>query len=56
MQGFAIVLTAIAYVSLLFAIASVGDRRAAKSGGGKPRPYIYALSIAIYCTSWTFFG
>ncbi len=56
MQGFAIVLTAIAYVSLLFAIASVGDRRAAKSGGGKPRPYIYALSLAIYCTSWTFFG
>ena len=56
MQGFAIVLTAIAYVSLLFAIASIGDRRAAKRGGGKPRPYIYALSLAIYCTSWTFFG
>ena len=56
MQGFAIVLTAIAYVSLLFAIASIGDRRAARRGGGKPRPYIYALSLAIYCTSWTFFG
>ena len=56
MQGFAIVLTAIAYVSLLFAVASVGDRRAARRGGGKPRPYIYALSLAIYCTSWTFFG
>ena len=56
MQGLAIVLIAIAYVSLLFAIASIGDRRAARRGGGKPRPYIYALSLAIYCTSWTFFG
>ena len=56
MQGFAIVFTAIAYVSLLFAIASIGDRRAATRGAGRPRPYIYALSLAIYCTSWTFFG
>lgn len=56
MQGLAIVFVAIAYVSLLFAIASIGDRRAAREGGGKPRPYIYALSLAIYCTSWTFFG
>jgi Na+/proline symporter/signal transduction histidine kinase/CheY-like chemotaxis protein len=56
LQGLAIVFTAIAYVSLLFAIASIGDRRAAAEGGGKPRPLIYALSLAIYCTSWTFFG
>lgn len=56
MQGLAIVLAAIAYVSLLFAVASVGDRWAAREAGGKPRPYIYALSLAIYCTSWTFFG
>lgn len=56
MQGLAIVLIAIAYVSLLFAIASLGDRRAAAGSGARPRPYIYALSLAIYCTSWTFFG
>lgn len=56
MQGLAIVLIAIAYVSLLFAIASLGDRRAAAGRGARPRPYIYALSLAIYCTSWTFFG
>jgi Na+/proline symporter/signal transduction histidine kinase/CheY-like chemotaxis protein len=42
-------------VSLLFAIASIGDRRAAL-GKSRPRPFIYALSLAIYCTSWTFFG
>lgn len=56
MQGLAVVLIAIAYVTLLFAIASIGDRRAAKWIPGRPRPFIYALSLAIYCTSWTFFG
>ena len=56
MQGWMIVIIALAYVSLLFAIASIGDRRAARLGAGKARPYIYALSLAIYCTSWTFFG
>ncbi|MGF7008064.1 NahK/ErcS family hybrid sensor histidine kinase/response regulator [Aminobacter sp. BE322] len=56
MQGLAIVFIAIAYVSLLFAIASIGDRRAAGWAPGRPRPFIYALSLAIYCTSWTFFG
>ncbi len=56
MQGLAVVLIAIAYVTLLFAIASIGDRRSASWGPGRPRPFIYALSLAIYCTSWTFFG
>ena len=56
MQGWFIVIIAIAYVTLLFAIASFGDRLGDDAGLGRPRPYIYALSLAIYCTSWTFFG
>ncbi|BAV49996.1 two-component sensor histidine kinase [Mesorhizobium loti] len=56
MQGLFIVIIAIAYVTLLFAIASLGDRRSATSGSSRARPFIYALSLAIYCTSWTFFG
>ncbi|MER8829097.1 PAS-domain containing protein [Mesorhizobium sp. M0938] len=56
MQGWFIVIIAIAYVTLLFVIASLGDRRSVPSGPGKARPFIYALSLAIYCTSWTFFG
>ncbi|TIM62934.1 MAG: hypothetical protein E5Y52_22975, partial [Mesorhizobium sp.] len=51
-----VVIIAIAYVTLLFAIASVGDRRSVAAGLGRARPSIYALSLAIYCTSWTFFG
>lgn len=56
MQGWVIAIIAIGYVTLLFVIASVGDRRAAASESAVARPFIYALSLAIYCTSWTFFG
>lgn len=56
MQGWFIVIIAVAYVTLLFVIASLGDRRSTTTGPGRARPFIYALSLAIYCTSWTFFG
>jgi Na+/proline symporter/signal transduction histidine kinase len=56
MPGWLVVIVAIAYLTLLFAIASIGDRRAAALGPGHSRPIIYASSLAIYCTSWTFFG
>jgi Na+/proline symporter/CheY-like chemotaxis protein len=41
---------------MLFAIASIGDRRSRRIDPSRARPLIYALSLAIYCTSWTFFG
>lgn len=55
--GWTILLVAIAYVGLLFAVATWGDRRSQQAKGKRrPRPLIYALSIAVYCTSWTYFG
>ena len=56
MQGWFVVLVAVAYVTLLFVVASLGDRWAKSIGSSRVRPYIYSLSLAIYCTSWTFFG
>jgi Na+/proline symporter len=55
-EGWAIIALALAYVSGLFVLAWYADRtfRARKGDGG--RPLIYALSLAVYCTSWTFFG
>src|ERR687885_1623853 len=55
-QGWLVVAAALAYIGLLFAIASYGDRLAARRGGFKARPTLYALSLGVYCTSWTFFG
>jgi Na+/proline symporter/signal transduction histidine kinase/CheY-like chemotaxis protein len=55
-SGTVIAALAVCYVGILFAIAWVGDRtiRSRKGGGG--RPLLYALSLGVYCTSWTFFG
>jgi Na+/proline symporter/CheY-like chemotaxis protein len=56
LAGWAIVVLAIGYVGCLFAIAWVGDRSIRSTKGGRGRPVIYALSLGVYCTSWTFFG
>jgi Na+/proline symporter len=51
-----IVLASFLYVGLLFAIAYYGDKRADGGRSIIANPYIYALSLAVYCTSWTFYG
>jgi hypothetical protein len=51
-----IVIASFAYVGMLFAIASYGDKRADEGRSIIANPYIYALSLAVYCTSWTFYG
>ncbi len=43
-------------MGLLFAIAYYGDKRADAGRSIIANPYIYALSLAVYCTSWTFYG
>ncbi len=48
--------TAFGYLLLLFAIAYYGDRQRARGKSIIANPYIYALSLAVYCTAWTFFG
>lgn len=45
-----------AYLSLLFAIAYYGDKRADQKRSIISNPYTYALSLAVYCTAWTFYG
>src|ERR1700751_3221783 len=55
LQGWVIVVIALAYIGLLFLVASYGDRRRI-ARGSSARRFIYPLSLAIYCTAWTFFG
>lgn len=56
LPGWIVFASAIGYLLLLFAVASFGDRSARKRSPTKGRPVVYALSLAIYCTSWTYFG
>ena len=56
LQGWVVVGIALAYIGFLFAVASYGDRMRARWGTSGSRPLIYPLSLAVYCTSWTFFG
>ncbi|WP_404379836.1 ATP-binding protein [Caenispirillum salinarum] len=51
-----IVIASLMYVGLLFAIAWWGDRRAEQGRSVIRNPMVYTLSIAVYCTSWTFYG
>ena len=55
LQGWVVIVVALGYIGLLFVIASYGDSIRAR-GGAHARTIIYPLSLAIYCTSWTFFG
>jgi len=46
----------LAYLCLLFAVAWYADRRADQGRSLIANPLTYALSIAVYHTSWTFYG
>jgi Na+/proline symporter/CheY-like chemotaxis protein/nitrogen-specific signal transduction histidine kinase len=56
LQGWVVVAIALAYIGFLFVVASYGDRKRELARGTASRLLIYPLSLAIYCTSWTFFG
>ena len=49
-----LVVAALLWVGLLFAVAVWGERRI--STEGVPWPLVYALSLAVHCTAWTFYG
>ncbi len=55
-SGWLLSLLAVGYLGCLFGIAFYGDRRRFYTSQRRLRPYIYALALGVYCTSWTFFG
>ena len=50
-QLFAIIML---YLALLFFIAYWAEKK--KSNFWANNPYIYSLSLAVYCTAWTYYG
>jgi Na+/proline symporter/nitrogen-specific signal transduction histidine kinase len=55
LSGWFIAILATAYLGVLFAVARFGDARA-DAGKSIISANVYALSLAVYCTSWTFYG
>lgn len=53
-QGWVVVPVSLVYLGVLFFIAWYGDKKL--TWLARWRPWIYSLSIAVYCTSWTFYG
>jgi Na+/proline symporter/nitrogen-specific signal transduction histidine kinase len=47
---------AFGYLGLLFIIAAWADKRATQGRSVISSPTVHALSIAVYCTAWTFYG
>src|SRR5689334_8570467 len=55
LHDWGVIATAFGYIGLLFFVAHYGDRLS-PAQRGRAGTFIYPLSLAIYCTSWTFFG
>lgn len=56
LESWVVLSVSLLYLCALFAIAYFGDKRAEQGRSLVANPYIYTLSIAVYCTSWTYYG
>ena len=56
MNSYLIIVSSILYLLLLFGVGYYAEIRSAKQKSIINNPYIYALSLAVYCTAWTFYG
>jgi Na+/proline symporter/GAF domain-containing protein len=55
-NSLAVVGVILAYVALLFLVALWVERRATRANRLVNSAIVYALSFAVYCTTWTFYG
>ncbi|WP_143960061.1 sensor histidine kinase [Litoribacter populi] len=51
-----VILFSFGYLALLFAIAYLTERSSFKNKKLSSNPVIYSLSLAVYCTAWTYYG
>lgn len=53
-----VIVAGIAWLGVLFAVAVIGERSGERSGLRWKSwwPVVYSLSLAVYCTAWTFYG
>ena len=51
-----LLLVSLAYAGLLFLVGWLGDRWSLYPRQPRLRPLVYSMALAVYCTSWTFYG
>ncbi|TDK22977.1 hybrid sensor histidine kinase/response regulator [Luteimonas aestuarii] len=56
LPGWVLLLVSVGYAALLFAVAWLGDRYPLYPQRPWLRPVVYSLALAVYCSSWTFYG
>lgn len=55
-SGSTIIFVICMYIGVLVLIATWVENQAGKGKNWGSNPIVYSLSLAIYCTSWTFYG
>ena len=55
-ETFWVALLGVAYLLILFAIAYATDKSRESGRSLVDNPWVYSVSLAVYCTSWTFYG
>jgi PAS domain S-box-containing protein len=56
LQPWIVILCSLVYIGILFTIARYGDIEQYAKKLRPHRAIIYSLSLAVYCTSWTYYG
>ena len=56
MNPFLVIACSVGYLLLLFGVAYAAERRSAARKSLVANPYVYALSMAVYCTAWAYYG
>ena len=51
-----VISSAIVYLAVLFGIAQYSENKAKKGKSIVNNPYVYSLSLGVYCTAWTYYG
>jgi len=55
-ETYELFLIILGYLFVLFMVAYYAEKREREKRSIANNPYVYALSLAVYCTSWTFYG
>lgn len=54
MSNYALVIIIVVYLAVLFYIAFIAEKK--RQSKWVNNPYVYTLSLAVYCSAWTYYG